>query len=55
MRNLLRVEALNRGIDALRELGLVHKSGWDIHHSIIAASVVASETLPTSSHPPESC
>jgi hypothetical protein len=38
MRNFLGVQAPNGGIDALRELGLVHDSGWCVHEPVISRS-----------------
>ena len=41
MHHLLRIQALNGGFDALRELGLVNKSGWNVHEVIISRSAEA--------------
>ena len=41
MHNLLRIQAPNGGIDALRELGLVHECGWNVHEPIISRSAAA--------------
>lgn len=38
MHDLLRIQALNGGFDALRELGLVNESGWNVHEVIISRS-----------------
>jgi hypothetical protein len=36
LRQALRIQAPNGGIDALRELGLVHECGWNVHEPIIS-------------------
>ena len=41
MHNLLRIQPPNGGIDALRELGLVHEYGWNVHEPIISRSAAA--------------
>jgi len=45
MHNLLRIQALNCGIDALRELGLVNESGWNVHEPIISRSAASRRAI----------
>ena len=41
MHDLLRIQALNGRFDALGKLGLVNKSGWNVHEVIISRSAEA--------------